>query len=175
MTPELSVDELDELERHNEGRDGGPLMDEWNCNPMSMSQFRRLAAAARKGIEAEWEYGKPPWHGSNPGPNGEGLDYTPTPVEPTDIDGLVEGLRDPEYGIIGMPLIAEAADRIATLTKERDALREALVPFAEEAKEYCCDDRPHDDVVRPCIRAGHLQKARAALTPDHDQEGEPST
>jgi len=57
----------------------------------------------------------------------------------------------------------ENARKIDALTAQVKRYREALVPFAEEAKEYCCDDRPHDDVVRPCIRAGHLQKAHAYL------------
>ena len=49
----LTVEKLDALEKHNEGRDGGSFMNEWNANPMSMSEFRRLCAAARKGIEQQ--------------------------------------------------------------------------------------------------------------------------
>jgi len=67
-------------------------------------------------------------------------------------------------------LSTEAADTIAALTAERDALRqqlaeavEALEPFSLEAHAYDPDTGDGDDTVwdrRSCLRIRHLRRAR---------------
>ncbi len=44
-----------------------------------------------------------------------------------------------------------------------ESLIEALEPFADLAKAFCCDDRPMSQSVSVVVSAGDLQNAWAAL------------
>ena len=98
----------------------------------------------------------------------------------TDHAELIERLRSRKMydcwgDVLSPSILIEAADRIAALVAERDALaaeiaklREALKPFATiavQAEQAWTSGQYYqpEDYVRPAIRLKHFTAARAAL------------
>lgn len=73
--------------------------------------------------------GEPPWHGSNPGPNGEGLGYD---SKPDDVAGLVTRLRHwHDHAALhgeNRNILWNAADTIERLAGEKSYLSDEVLP-----------------------------------------------
>ena len=87
---------------------------------------------------------------------------------------LVERAREAvANGAVNRDLLTALAERIRTLEEENGLLRDALRPFADEAK--FCKDRSDDGEAcrdpacpKPCL----YEKARRALYPDTERTPE---